>query len=67
MNKDELLYTIMIRQPDFVTKEVIERALENLRKKKLHPLLQDIRFDTFNNLEARIPPPLNYLVHLVKM
>jgi len=28
LNKDELVYTIMIRQPDFVTQEVAERALE---------------------------------------
>jgi len=26
-NKDELLYTIMIRQPDFITKDVVDKAL----------------------------------------
>src|SRR5471030_3111035 len=29
LNKNELLYTIMIRQPDFVTQEVVNRAFEN--------------------------------------
>jgi len=45
LNKDELLYTIMIRQPDFVTEEVVERALKSVRKKKPHPLLNDLTFD----------------------
>ena len=27
LNKNELLYTIMIRQPDFVTDEVAEKAI----------------------------------------
>lgn len=47
--KDELLYTLMIRQADFVTKEVVERALEDLRKKKPSPLLDEVRFDTITD------------------
>ena len=46
LNKDELIYTIMIRQPDFVTNEIVERAFESVRKKKPHPLLDDITFET---------------------
>ncbi|AGA68518.1 hypothetical protein Desdi_0999 [Desulfitobacterium dichloroeliminans LMG P-21439] len=46
LNKDELVYTIMIRQPDFVTEEVVERAFESVRKKKPHPLLDEVVFDT---------------------
>ena len=34
-NKNELLYTIMIRQPEFVTTDVVERAFETVRKKSL--------------------------------
>ncbi|WHY99408.1 GyrI-like domain-containing protein [Peribacillus simplex] len=49
LNKDELLYTIMIRQPDFVTKEIVERAFENVEKKKPHPFLNDVKFDTFHD------------------
>jgi len=45
-DKDELLYTIMIRQPDFVTQAVFEKALENVQKKKPHPLLNEVFFDT---------------------
>jgi hypothetical protein len=42
LNKDELLYTIMIRQPDFVDKDVVEKALAIGRKKKPHPLLDKV-------------------------
>ncbi|NLJ77771.1 MAG: hypothetical protein GX329_00235 [Tissierellia bacterium] len=49
LDKDELLYTIMIRQPDFVTKEVLDRAFENVRKKKPHPLLDKVKFDTIKD------------------
>jgi hypothetical protein len=46
LNKEELLYTIMIRQPDFVTNDIVDRAFENTRKKNPHPLLNDVTFDT---------------------
>ena len=46
LDKDELLYTIMIKQPTFVTEEVVERAFEYVRKKKAHPLLDDVTFDS---------------------
>jgi hypothetical protein len=46
LDKNELLYTIMIRQPDFVTEEIVERALERVKKKKPHPLLNDVTFDS---------------------
>ena len=49
LNKDELLYTIMIRQPDFVTQEVVDKAFENVRKKKPHPLLDDVTFGTMED------------------
>lgn len=49
LNKDELLYTIMIRQPDFVTQEVVNIAFESVRKKKTHPLLDDVTFETMED------------------
>ncbi|MFA1712924.1 GyrI-like domain-containing protein [Peribacillus frigoritolerans] len=49
LNKDELLYTTMIRQPDFVTKEIVDRAIEHVEKKKPHPFLNDVRFGTFQD------------------
>lgn len=49
LNKDELVYTIMIRQPKFVTEEIVEKAFENARKKKPHPLLDEVTFDTIED------------------
>jgi hypothetical protein len=49
LNKDELVYTIMIRQPDFVTKEIVDKAMEKVRKKKPHPLLDEVIFDTLED------------------
>lgn len=46
LNKDQLIYTIMIRQPDFVTQEVVDRAFENVKKKKNHPLLDEVTLGT---------------------
>ena len=39
----------MIRQPDFVTKEVVNKAFENVRKKKPHPLLDEVKFNTIKD------------------
>jgi len=47
--KDELVYTIMIRQPDFVTREVVDKAFESVSKKKPHPLLSDVTFGTMED------------------
>jgi len=43
-DKRSYTYTIMIRQPGFVTAEVAERALETAKKKKPHPFLADTVF-----------------------
>ena len=39
-DKDELLYTIMIRQPEFVNQEVVEKAFEIVNKKNHTPYLK---------------------------
>ncbi len=49
LNKDEFVYTIMIRQPDFVTEEIVKRAFEHVEKKKPHPFLQDVTFGTYQD------------------
>jgi len=49
LNKDELLYTIMIRQPDFVTQGIVEKAFETVKKKKPHPLLDEVTFETIED------------------
>ena len=49
LNKDELIYTIMIRQPEFVTEKVVEMAMEIAKKKKPHPLLDKVRFQSIKD------------------
>ena len=49
INKDELLYTIMIRQPEFVNQDVADRAFEITNKKKPHQLLKEVKFETMED------------------
>lgn len=44
-DKSNLKYTIMIRQPDFVTDALFLRFLEQTRKKKSNPFLENVRFE----------------------
>lgn len=39
----------MIRQPEFVTQKVVDKAFENVRKKKPHPLLDEATFGTMED------------------
>lgn len=45
LEKNKLIYTIMIRQPDFVTEELAEEAIKSVKLKKPHVLLEDVRFE----------------------
>jgi len=49
LDKNEFLFTIMIRQPDFVTDEIAMKALEIVKKKKPHPLLECVSFGSMND------------------
>lgn len=49
IDKDELIYTIMIRQPDFVTEEIAMKAIEVVAKKKQHTLLKDVIFESIED------------------
>ena len=46
--KEDLIYTIMIRQPDFVTQDLLDKATEIVKKKKPHNLLEKVRFGSIN-------------------
>lgn len=48
LNKDELVYTIMIRQPEFVTEEVYNIAFESTKKKKDNPLLENVKLENIS-------------------
>lgn len=45
LDKDKLIYTIMIRQPDFVTDDIAQTVIENTQRKKTHPLFDEVKFE----------------------
>lgn len=45
LNKDELVYTLMIRQPDFVDVNIAQKALELVKYKNKNMLVNDVVFD----------------------
>ena len=47
INKDDLVFKIMIRQPDFVTEEFALEIIEYTKKNKPHKLLDEVVFETF--------------------
>ncbi|PEL13764.1 GyrI-like domain-containing protein [Bacillus sp. AFS017336] len=46
LNKDHLLYKLMIRQPDFVTDNLAQIVLDQLKQKKKNPLLENVKFES---------------------
>lgn len=47
-NKDAWLWTVMIPQPDFVTRAQVDTAIADLKKKKNPPALPKLRFERFS-------------------
>ena len=46
IDKDALVFQLMIRQPDFVTTDFALEIIERVKKKKPHPLLESVQFVT---------------------
>ncbi|MHB1653692.1 MAG: GyrI-like domain-containing protein, partial [Desulfitobacteriaceae bacterium] len=46
LDKNSLIYTIMIRQPGFVTDELAEEVIKSLKMKKPHALLENVKFNS---------------------
>ncbi|MDR3583815.1 MAG: GyrI-like domain-containing protein [Desulfosporosinus sp.] len=46
LDKNSLIYTIMIREPDFVTNELAAKIIKSLKIKKPHALLDNVKFDS---------------------
>jgi len=46
LDKDTLVFNLMMRQPEFVTEEFARIMMEMTMKKKPHPLLESVVFDT---------------------
>ena len=49
LDKDNLAYTIMIAQPDFITLEMWQDALDKTRVKKPNPLYEEVRFGSMSD------------------
>lgn len=49
LEKAKLEYTIMIRQPDFISEEMVHEALGMVKIKKSAPLFEEIHFGTMQN------------------
>ena len=47
--KENLEYTIMIRQPDFICEDMVNVALERVKVKKPNPLFNEISFGTMQD------------------
>ena len=45
INKDDLVFKLMIRQPNFVDKAFFDKMLELTKKKKPHELLEKVKFE----------------------
>jgi hypothetical protein len=44
IDKDDLVYELMLRQPDFVTKDYFQEILKISKKKKPNPLFEEVEF-----------------------
>lgn len=50
LDKNELVYKIMLRQPDFVTDEIAKMALDKAKAKKdANPLLGEVKFESITD------------------
>lgn len=45
LDKNELVYKIMIRQPDFITKDIVDKVMENVKNKKPELFVSDVEFE----------------------
>lgn len=48
-DKDQFIYTIMIKQPYFVTEDMFEQALDAAKDKKSNPLLDQVKFESLED------------------
>ena len=51
-DKSKLKYTIMIKQPNFITREIFDLAFEKVKKKKPNELYDEVSFDCIESKKA---------------
>jgi len=52
LDKNSLIFNLMIRQPDFVTNKFVQDILERTKKKKPHELLERVKFSAIEEGEC---------------
>lgn len=52
VNKDDLVFKLMIRQPDFVSEEFYKEMLALVKKEKPHSLLNEVAFESIEEGEC---------------
>ena len=52
LDKNSLVFNLMIRQPDFVTAAYAAETIERVKKKKPHPLLEKVIFEEIEEGEC---------------
>lgn len=52
LDKNALIFNLMIRQPDFVTNEFAQEITERTKKKKPHKLLEKVKFKAIDEGEC---------------
>lgn len=52
LDKEDLVYTIMIRQPDFITQDTMQLALDQVKKTKTNPFLPHIKLERITDGEC---------------
>lgn len=49
LNKDNLIFNLMIRQPDSISKEYAQETIERTKKKKPTPLWDQVKFESITD------------------
>lgn len=49
INKDDLIFNLMIRQPDFASADFVQEMIELTKSKKPSPMLEYLRFETITD------------------
>jgi len=52
IDKNNLIFDLMIRQPEFVTNEFAEKIIEKVKEKKYHKLLEEIEFKSMEEVHC---------------
>lgn len=49
LNKDNLIFNLMIRQPDSISKEYAQETIDRTKKKKPNPLWDQVKFESITD------------------